>query len=474
MKSLRKFFVFIFIGLTISLSYSQEKKAKYIFYFIGDGLASAQRQLGEYYLESINEGTKGENGFRLRMNQFPVAAIYSSHSASSLVTDSAAAGTALACGQKTNNGVIGMRPDFIPVNSIAKSAHDNGLAVGIVTTTRITHATPASFYAHNRSRDNENEIAIDLIKSDYDFFAGGGYRHFIPSGSEIGKSKRKDGRDLLQELNSLGYEIFAGEDDSQRFLDWKPQAGDVAFASFTYTHLPFELDRKQNNKTPSLSQLTSKAIELLSLDSDGFFLMVEGGRIDHACHANDPAGTVYDVLAFDKAIEEAWAFYQKYPEQTLIIVVGDHETGGIGLGFDMNYFLKLKSLSTATGALTDLVAENDPYKSGQSHTGYISKILSLMGIQKFTKIEQTKIENAMDAIDKDPDFGKGMYGYYDPVSMIISSIASERAGVQWTTFAHTGTQLPLSAAGVGAHSFGGFYDNTIIPKKMMAAAKLPF
>jgi len=471
MRLRKTVFLSIFILLTVGAVFSQEKKAKYIFYFIGDGMGSAQRQLGEYYLESIGEGVKGDNGYRLRMNQMPVAAIYSSHSASSLVTDSAAGGTALACGVKTNNGMIGVSPDVIPVTSIAVTARDAGLAVGIVTTTRLTHATPAAFYAHNISRDNENEIAVDLLKSDFDFFAGGGYRHFIPAGSSVGKSKRKDGRDLFDELSSMGYEVFAGESQSEAFLNWKPTAGDCCVASFTYTHLPMEIDRPATG-TPSLAQLTSKAIDLLSLDADGFFLMVEGGRIDHACHAHDAVGAAYDVLAFDKAVEEAWNFYLAHPDDTLIVVGADHETGGIGLGFDMNYFLKLKNLKVSNGALTDLVCENDPYSLGTSHDAYFEKLLKIVGLSRFTDDEHNKIESMMSAVDADASFGKGQYGYYDPVSMTVAGIVSERAGIQWTTFAHTGTQLPLSVVGVGAAKFGGFYDNTKIPHTIMEIAGL--
>lgn len=197
---------------------------KYVFMFIGDGLGSAQRQIAEYYMNDV----EGEEG-KLLINQFPVAGINTTHSLDTLVTDSAAAGTALATGYKTNNGMISVLPNGERLESIAQYANKRGMKTGLITTTRLTHATPAVFASNNVSRGNENEIADDYIQSGVDFFAGGGYRNFIPQGRS--GSRRGDNRDLGKEFSKEGYEVFIGEENSKKFMDLKGEKDQKVFAA---------------------------------------------------------------------------------------------------------------------------------------------------------------------------------------------------------------------------------------------------
>lgn len=433
---------------------------KYVFYFIGDGLGAAQRQIAEFYKQEITE----DKNAKLLMNTFPTAGINTTYSSDTLVTDSAAAGTALATGHKTNNGVISQKPDGTVVKSLIEAAEEKGMVTGIISTTRITHATPATFASHNENRNNENAIAVDYLDSGVEFIAGGGNRHFAPQNWEFGKSKREDDRNILTEFSKKGYITFESEEASKDFRDYSPKAGDKVIATLAYSHLPYEIDRKQTNETPSLAEITEKGIELLSKDENGFFLMVEGGRIDHACHANDVAGSIHDTLAFDNALEKAYEFYNNHPEETLIVVVGDHETGGMGLGFAKNYFLKLGELKDIKASVEDVLTK----KYDGDREAYFKYISENFGLDNLTEKERNEIIKAMDIADSKEEYDVAIYGpsYYGPVAIATAHIISERANIEWTTYAHSATAIPMSAIGIGAESFGGYKDNTEIAKAM--------
>lgn len=430
---------------------------KYVFMFIGDGLGSAQRQITEYYMKEVN----GYEDYSLTMNEFPVAGINTTHSSNSLITDSAAAGTALATGFKTNSGMISTLPNGNKVQSIIKYAEESGMKTGIVSTTRLTHATPAVFASNNENRNNENEIAYDFLDSNVDFFAGGGYRNFIPS-SEKG-SKRKDNIDVTKEFEKEGYSVFIGEEDVDAFKNLNAYSNTKVFAAFTPSHMPYEIDRiSSDSKIPSLAQITKKGIEVLSKGENGFFMMVEGGRIDHAAHANDAKGVIYDTLALDDAIKEAYRFYKQNPEEALILVVGDHETGGLGLGIGKDYFLNLAKLKDVHYSIEDVLQK----KYDGNKPEYISFLKKEMGLADMTSEEENMIREAMKAEDSKA-YDKVTYGGYKPTAIAAAHILARRANIMFTTFAHTGTQIPLSAIGNGSEDFSGFKDNTEIGKEMI-------
>lgn len=420
------------------------KEPKHVFLFIGDGMASSQRQLGELYIKEITS----DSNATLIMNSFPVTGMTTTSSEDSLVTDSAASATALATGHKTNSKMVGQTADGVKVKNIVEAARDKGMATGVISNVRITHATPASFLAHNESRYNENEMAVDVLESGATFIAGGGYRHFVPKDGEL-KSKREDNRDLVAEFKEKGYITFAN--DVEGFRSFEPEGKVKVFAPLAYTELAFEVDR-DDSKEPSLAEMTKKGIQVLKQYSDGFFMMVEGGKIDYASHGNDPVGTVHDVLALDEAVKVAYEFYQENPEDTLIIVVGDHETGGLGLGFKNDYFLKLDSLSSIT-----TVSQNLKYNGDRE--AFYSFIMNDYGLGELTEEEISLIEKSMDMVDAGikPDY---MSSHRSPLNYTVSNIVSARTGLFWTTYAHTGATVPLTSIGAGALSFSGHKDNT--------------
>ncbi len=441
-------------SITLASASAAANAPKNVIYLIGDGLATTHRQVAEYYLQEKT----GDKNTRLAMNALPIAGINTTHSADSLVTDSAASGTALAAGVKTNNGMLGMLPDGTKVGTLLEAAQAQGKSTGLITTTRLTHATPAAFISKNVSRNNENDIAADYALSNVTYIAGGGYRHFV-TGKD---SRRTDGRDLVASMEKDDYRTFVGTESVSSFRGYKPKAEDKVFAAFTASHAPYELDRMKNNTMPSLAEMTEKGIELLAKNENGFFMMIEGGRIDHASHANDIASAVYDTLAFDAAVQKAVDFYNENPKDTLIVVVGDHETGGMGMGFGNNYFLTLEQIKNTQESIEDKL---QGVYSGDRKAFY-NHIAKQFNLNDITADEKKVVERAMDTVDsKDPE-AKVNYGGYDPVAIAVAHITSKRAGIYWTSYAHTATQIPLSAMGVQAEKLGGFKDNTEVAQAL--------
>jgi alkaline phosphatase len=451
---------------------------RYVFYFIGDGLGPSQRQAAEYYYKMET----GDKNAKLTMNSFPVAALVTTHSNNTLITDSAAGGTALASGIKTINGMIGKLPDGTNVPTLTEAAIKQGYATGIVTTTRLTHATPAAFTAHNVSRNNANAIAVDQLNSNVDFFAGGGYRYFVAKNNPEGlKSKRKDDRNLVKEFKGKGYTTFIGDDARDAFRNYDPQKGDKVMAALAYSHIPYEVARRNSeltkNKILSLAEMTEKAVTMLDKQEKPFFIMVEGGRIDHACHAHDATSAILDTIAFDEAIRVAYEFYKKHPEETLIVTAADHETGGIGLGISMDkygYFLKLKELGNVTVSAEDNL--NKKYNKmvkkiadvSKRHNTFIAYAEAKWGLTDRTAAEDKELRGSMVTQDNNQALSpeeKTLYGYaYTPTMVAVTNIISQRARISWTSFVHTGTVIPASAIGFKSELFAGFIDNTDIPK----------
>ena len=429
---------------------------KYVFYFIGDGLAASQRQVTEYYLQHKT----GNEEARLVMNEMPVAGINTTHASDSLVTDSAASATALAAGVKTNNGVIGLDVEGKPVTTLLEGAAENGMRTGLITTTRLTHATPAAFAAKNESRDNENELAMDYVDAPVHFFAGGGYRNFV--GPDHEGSRRTDDKDLIAKFDAQGFDTFVGLNSVDDFMGYEGTKDSQVFAAFTSSHLPYEIDRLQSMDSPSLAEITHKGIDVLSQSEDGFFMMVEGGRIDHASHAQDVIGTVYDTLAFDAAIAKAVEFYKQNPEDTLIVVAGDHETGGLGMGFGENYFMNMENVANARVSIEDVL--QGQYKGDRD--AFFELIARDFTMNDLTAEERANIETAMNVVDAEDENAIATYGGYDPVAIAVAHVQSRRAGIYWTSFAHTATQVPLSAMGKGAEALGGFKDNTQVAQAL--------
>ena len=425
----------------------------------------SHRQLAELFLkEREKDPTR-----KLVMNSLDVTGVITTHSADSLITDLAAAGTALASGVKTNNGVIGKDPVGNNVTTLIDAAEAKGMATGIITTTRLTHATPAAFVAHNISRYNEAEIALDFLASDVEFLAGGGIRYFIPSNSNSRLkdvrgndlySKRKDKIDLVRKFEKKGYRTFIGMQGATEFTKADITKLEKVLALFDNSHLPYEIERRHKYKTvPSLARILESGIEVLQQDPDGFFMVIEGGRIDHAAHANDPISVIYDTLALDEAVKEAHEFYLKHTDETLILVLADHETGGLGLGRDTHgYRLNLSTLINTRVSVDDTLNGSHRYSGDRS--AYLQFLTTEFGLIGLSQKERAKLLDSMADADKGMKIGYG--GYMHPVALTAAGILSERVNISWTTTIHTGIVCPISATGVGVQRFSGWANNTQI------------
>ena len=303
---------------------------------IGDGMGPEQLRAASLYRHGTEEA--------LSMHSLPVRGHIVTGSASGL-TDSAAAATAMATGRYTFNGVVGIGRDGERHDNLVEIARAAGLSTGVVTTSEITHATPASFTAHVRSRGVGTSIADQIVRdAQPNVVLGGGEVYFRPAGP--GSVRNDDG--LLSEIEDAGY-LFVRDRDE---LDIASSSAARLFGLFAPNHLPYALDRTQDVVTPSLSRMTAAAIEVLDRNPNGFFLMVEGGRIDHAGHVNDLARMVQEVLEFDDVVAEVMAWAQGRTNVTLI-VTADHETGGLAVLSTTNEGV-LPDVSWSTGGHTNV------------------------------------------------------------------------------------------------------------------------
>lgn len=300
---------------TASYPLVNSREIRNVILCIGDGMG-----LSQITLASIKAGGLSA---RLCIERMPVTGLVRTYSASSRVTDSAAAGTAMATGIKTNNGMIGVAPSEQAYQTILEAAKAKGMATGLVATSAITHATPASFASHVKSRATEAAIADQLIAHRVNVLFGGGRKYFLPKSDP--NSVRKDDKDLIAEARQAGY-TYVTADRELRSIRNSHVLGLFQFDALTTA--PPE---------PSLASLTRKAIRVLrkvksSLSNrrPGFFLMVEGSQIDWACHQNDPKHAIRQTLLFDQAVQAAVDFALR-DGHTLVIVTADHETGGLTL-----------------------------------------------------------------------------------------------------------------------------------------------
>jgi len=316
-----------------------EGRPQNVVLLIGDGMGLAQITLAR--LRAV-----GANG-RLHMDRMPATGLVFTHSANALVTDSAAAGTALASGFKTKNGVVGHAPDGSKVRTLVEAARDKGLAAGLVVTSTISHATPASFAAHVHSRGDEADIALQMSASGIEVLLGGGRDYWLP---EAAKGKRKDNRDLIAECRERGYTIIETREELAA------ARGEKILGLFQGASL------STRAMEPTLADMTAKAIEILKQDADGFFLMVEGSQIDWKCHDNNAEEMVRQLLLFDMAVKTVLDFACQ-DRQTLVIVTADHETGGLAV-LDGHLNGKELQLSWATTNHTPLPSPLYAYGPG--------------------------------------------------------------------------------------------------------------
>ena len=437
-------------------------QAKYVFYMIGDGMGANEVLAAEMYLAEL-DGKIGRK--QLCMTQFPYSGQASTFSASNGITDSSAAGTCLASGKKTTNHVLGQTPDGKPVQTIAEILRDKGWGVGIMTSVSIDHATPGAFYAKSQSRSDYYQIGVQLAQSGFDFFGGGTF--YQPY-----DKKNPESKNVYNLCRHSGY-TFAHGYEEYRSLDPEQTKRVILIQEFegredTYLGkgmLPYALDKKKEDLT--LPQITTAAIDFLSRQDRPFFVMVEGGAIDWACHSNDGATVIGEVIEFDEAIRKAFEFYKEHPDETLIVVTADHETGGMALG-NSNYTLNLQALKYQKGSLDRL---SDDVKALQAQYGkklkwqqvkdLFTARLGLYGPVEVTKEEDAELQQCFRDMMKNKSADqKTLYSSLSALSFKAVQLLNKKAKLGWTTRSHSASAVPVFAIGVGAERFSGWHDNS--------------
>jgi alkaline phosphatase len=416
----------------------------------------AQRNAAELYLSGMRSasGDSVERESQLVMNSLPAQGLIRTNSLSG-VTDSAAAGTALATGRKVKNGVVAMNPDNGEIfASVAEMARRKGMKTGIVTSSFLQDATPAAFFGHSPNRKEHYDLGLQLAESGFEYF-GGNFSN--------PKGRSKKSKDLYEVAASKGYAIVKdlGEHPGGKAIALHPKSSGG--------YMPWVIDKPDG---PSLTDFVDYGIKRLDGDG-GFFMMVEGGKIDLACHANDAAASIHETMAFDEAIARAARFMEARPKSTLIVVTSDHETGGMtfdpsGTTPDALY----RALSPRQGSYAAFERRVSP-KGGATIEGYVDMARKFFGpgvaqtaaVQKAFRLSMTpKGERA----SAEPNYAK-LYGPYDPFTMACVKASDSAAGITWTTYYHTGKDVPISAAGAGSERFAGEYENTGVFDRILSA-----
>ncbi|MBI1850434.1 MAG: alkaline phosphatase [Planctomycetes bacterium] len=408
-----------------------------VIFMIGDGFGISQL--------AFSRNVVVGKGKRFVLESLPVVGLMTTWSASNAVTDSGAAATAMGAGVKTDNKHIGMDAAGKPVSTFADRAKEQGWKLGYVTTTRITHATPAACYGHVINRDDEWTIAEQILVQRPDVALGGGAAFFLPAAKQ---GKRTDGRDLLEEARKLGYAVW------QRGDAWTSPPPDRLLGVFANDHLAYKLDDARlppERRDPPLDKLTSLALDVLTKRTDGakddrgFYLMIEGGRIDHACHEHDAAGCAAEAADFDRAVAVVLEFQKKHPD-TLVVLTADHATGGLAMNDTVDWdAVKRQKCSLL-------------WLSGQVRSGGAGAALinEMTGYTDFGDEDVKVVRDAVDDYQGARELGHRL---------------GRRQGVTWVprinfqdTFGHTGEDVAVFAGGPGSSHFAGEIDNTDIPR----------
>ena len=477
---MKRLFLAIFALMCVLTASAQ---VKYVFYMIGDGMGINHAFATEIYNRATGFGPAD-----LNFVQFPYRTFVTTYSANALVTDSAAAGTALATGSKTNNNFLGVDAEKRPLSSIAMWAKASGYGAGVETCVGVNHATPGAFYANTESRSNYELIAEQLVASPLDFAAGGG---FINQKSKTGH----DSQYLESLATKAGIAVLHGKGEFTNMASRKGRVICLGDNSFNETDLPYAVDHQPGQT--KLVDFTNAAIDYLYGNfPKGFFLMVEGGSIDHAGHNDDPVTDFQETNDFAEAIDAVLAFYRQHASETIIVVTADHETGGLMIGSGSSNLKPelLKTQKFSENGLTDRFRARfyKPAETLQGHTDGAPMAQALQSrqntsweaVKDFLKAElgmwdTVPVSEAAEATFKatyDRTFVKGenddVVSLYATNTRLVSDaidFVSKAAGFSWAHGSHTGSPVGLYAIGAGAAEMMSCRDNTDIPK---ALAKL--
>ena len=462
---------------------------KYVFLFIGDGMSYPQIQSTSDFLGALqdedywqaqpslddNQGAILDGPEYLNFMNFEAAGSAVTYDSNSFAPDSASTATSIATGYKTYSGSINVdETGTVAYETIAEQLRDQkDYKIGVVTSVNLNHATPAAFYAHQASRSSYYEIGLEMVESDFDYFAGGGL--LDPTGSE------GDQTDLYQLAQEAGYTVARTYAEADAISADTDKAIIIEENLADSDAIPYEIDRTDDMW--SLADYVEKGIEVLDNDT-GFFMMCEGGKIDWACHANDAGSSIHDTQALADAVQVAIDFAAEHPDETLILVTGDHETGGLTIGFagtDYDTYLDLLESQKISYAKfdSDYVAAYKENKT--SFQDVLKDVEALFGLkasgEEGDKLVLTdyELEQLRAAYEKSVNGTAAseyeqeeyvLYGTYEPLSVTLTHIINNKAGISFTSYSHTGLPVAVLAQGVGADTFNGYYDNTQIYVKL--------
>jgi len=439
----------VLLLLTLILSFQSpvysaiQPRVKYVIVMIADGTGFAHLGLTQYYNKFLLDEELTITDELFKKGRIGIATTYT---ADELVTDSAAAGTAIATGKKTNNRMISVLPDGTPVKTVMERAIELGYKTGLIAKSTITDATPAVFASHVPHRSQQDVIASQYLEKKIDIILGGGKSYWLP------KSKggsRTDERDLVEEAKTLGYSVVSNLSEME-----KVESGKL-LGLFASGNIPYRLDADPT-VIPSLSDMTEKAIDLLYKDSNGFFLMVEGSRVDHASHNNDAASVVTELREFDDAVKVALDFYNKHPRETLLIVTTDHDNGGLSLIY--NYDSEGNERYATVEDLNRIFMVPFSFEKAKS-------VVDKEGVEKlFNEHYVGEIAISKEWQDRLTAGKLVTPGLYDPFYANLAAGFTDVYMVSWSTNAHTATPVWVVSLGPGSTSLTGYIDNTDIGK----------
>jgi len=450
--------------LAITLS-SLAQNPKYVFFFIGDGMGVNIISYTQYYKAAQN----GNHGTELlNFAKFPVCGIATTWSANKDVTDSAASGTALATGEKTNNRYIGNSPDGKPLKNLPEKSAEAGKKVAVITTVAINHATPGAFSAHQNDRSMADDIAKDMVKGNFDFYAGSG----------INKAKEKyrvEGFDARKEFENAGYTFADSRDDFKKKFK---KAKKMVMIPEGGNKVTLAIDRACSNGTPTtLRDMLESAVEFMMKDDcpNGFFLMAEGGRVDYATHANDGAASVKEVLDLEDAVAYAIDFYNQHPDETLILVTSDHDTGSALVNpKDPKHICYLDyqkmSASELTGILKNRLKECNFQMSWEDVKAFIGENIGLWDKVKVKEADEKRLKEIYDNTIAKAAVGSvsDSYGHTDNAIIVSEAVAvlNKYAGLEWGTEDHSGSFVPVYYMGPHPELFSSMNDNALLSRKI--------
>lgn len=440
--------------------------AKYIFYFIGDGMGMGHVNATEIYNREV---LKSESP--ILMLTFPVSSQSRTYSASHTITDSAAAGTALSTGTKTKNSMIGMNPDSVPVNSIAVDFMKAGYAVGVGTTVQGDDATPAAWYAHAPNRGMKEIIAPQAAQSGLSFIAGGGFKIYNagkPAFEEFVATMKKNNYEVAE-----GYQAFKELNSKSK----KPQKVLMFPENVGGNQVGYTIDSIAGALT--CAQITEACLATLqNVNPNKFLMMIEGGNIDWAAHSNDGGAVIKEILNFQDAINVAYQFYLRHPDETLIVITADHDTGGMAYGRQTPYSQSIayadaqKISKDVFGEWTRKWGNENP--SWTEMESVLRDKLGFWNQVPVTDKETNELKTLFDEtfITKKATDEKTLYQTFNAFTSKVFDVLNSHMGIGWTTTYHAGNFVPVYAVGANANYFTGNLNNSEIPMLIKKAAGL--